>query len=346
MLPVLAMGAGMFFAQRISRLIGEHQTVTVSLLAIGLAISFRSYANSANALIASAVVAGAGVALIQALTPIIIKRTFKSHVPVMMGIYITAVMGGAALASGLSPFLMSQSGGTWNTVLASWSLLTLLALMLWISCSSVLAHQVPLIVTQEKSFRFISRAWLLGLFFGLGTSCYTCVLAWLAPYYTEKGWNPQQAGLILSFVTVMEVIAGLSIPILIGRRSDKRWLLTSLLLLIGCGFLGLLLSFDFLPLLWPCFLGLGIGGLFPISLIVSMDHIEDAEQSGALTAFVQGIGYLIASMSPLVAGVVRDTAGSFELAWWLLIVLVFGMIGIAWRFNPKTYSHAIERNCP
>jgi CP family cyanate transporter-like MFS transporter len=60
MLPVLAMGAGMFFAQRISRLIGEHQTVTVSLLAIGLAISFRSYANSANALIASAVVAGAG----------------------------------------------------------------------------------------------------------------------------------------------------------------------------------------------------------------------------------------------------------------------------------------------
>jgi cyanate permease len=52
--------------------------------------------------------------------------------------------------------------------------------------------------------------------------------------------------------------------------------------------------------------GLGIGSLFPLSLIVTLDHADDPARAGRLTAFVQGGGYIIASIMPFVAGWMRS----------------------------------------
>jgi CP family cyanate transporter-like MFS transporter len=85
-------------------------------------------------------------------------------------------------------------------------------------------------------------------------------------------------------------------------------------------------------------LGLGIGGLFPMSLIVSLDHLDNPQQAGALTAFVQGIGYLIAGLSPLMAGMIRDRLGSLEWAWWSLTLVMVVMLLMVRRFNPGHYA--------
>ncbi|MFH7365691.1 MFS transporter, partial [Pseudomonas syringae pv. tagetis] len=77
-----------------------------------------------------------------------------------------------------------------------------------------------------------------------------------------------------------------------------RVALAVLLELKMIGYAGLILMPRQLGLLWACLLGLGIGGLIPMSLVVSMDLLDDPQQAGALTAFVQGTGYLIASLSP------------------------------------------------
>jgi len=112
--------------------------------------------------------------------------------------------------------------------------------------------------------------------------------------------------------------------------------------LISAGFCGLILSPQHLSLLWPCLLGLGIGGLFPMSLIVSLDHLPDPRRAGGLTAFVQGIGYLIAGLSPLLAGVIRDQLGSFEWAWWSLTAVMLVMILMVLRFDPRHYRQHIR----
>lgn len=52
-------------------------------------------------------------------------------------------------------------------------------------------------------------------------------------------------------------------------------------------------------------LGLGIGALFPLSLIVTLDHADEPAIAGRLSAFVQGGGYIIASMMPFAAGWLR-----------------------------------------
>ncbi|MGF6153469.1 cyanate transporter [Pseudomonas fluorescens] len=340
MLPVMAMGLAMFFGMSVSRRLGEHRTVVLSLLIIGLATVSRLFLDSAAELILSAVLAGIGIALIQALMPALIKSRFGDNVSLFMGLYVTSIMGGAAIAASFAPLVMTHTG-SWRVGLAIWALLALLALLLWYRQRHAVPA-MPATVQRKEAFFSNSRAWLLAIFFGLGTASYTCVLAWLAPYYVEKGWSEQNAGLLLGFLTAMEVISGLLTPAIANRSRDKRLVLVVLLGLIMAGFCGLILSPQHLSLLWPCLLGLGIGGLFPMSLIVSLDHLDNPQRAGGLTAFVQGIGYLIAGVSPLIAGMIRDQLGSFEWAWWALTAVMLLMVLMVLRFDPRHYAKHID----
>lgn len=333
MLPVMAMGLAMFFGLSISERLGEQRTILLSLLIIGLATLSRLFIDSAFELIVSAIVVGIGIALIQALMPVLIKSRFPDNVALCMGVYVTSIMGGAAIAASFAPLVLAQAG-SWRVGLAIWAALALIALLVW----CLQPAQTVSRVTQRESFITRRRAWLLAIFFGLGTASYTCVLAWLAPYYVEKGWSEQTAGLLLGFLTAMEVISGLAVPAIANRSHDRRGILAFLLMLIIGGFCGMILAPAHLVLLWPCLLGLGIGGLFPMSLIVALDHCDEPQRAGRLTAFVQGIGYLIAGLSPLLAGLIRDRLGNFEGAWWALTAVMVIMLLMAMRFDPRHYA--------
>ena len=341
MLPVMAMGLAMFFGMGLAKRFGEHRSIAVSLLVIGVATLSRLFLDSALELIVSAIAAGVGIAMIQAVMPALIKSRFSADVSLFMGLYVTAIMGGAALAASFSPFVLVQTG-SWRIGLAIWAGLAVLALVCWSAQRAALPVLPQAGSDKQEGFFGNGRAWLLAIFFGLGTASYTCVLAWLAPYYVEQGWSEQHAGLLLGFLTAMEVISGLVTPALANRRRDKRGVLAVLLVLIILGFCGLILAPQHLSLLWPCLLGLGIGGLFPMSLILSLDHLDHPRRAGSLTAFVQGIGYLIAGLSPLIAGMIRDQLGSFEWAWWSLTAVIVLMLLIVTRFNPRHYAQHIR----
>ncbi|MNU09295.1 putative cyanate transporter [compost metagenome] len=56
---------------------------------------------------------------------------------------------------------------------------------------------------------------------------------------------------------------------------------------------------------------------------------------------MQGIGYLIAGVSPLLAGMIRDLSGSFEWAWWSLTAVMLVMILMVLRLDPRYYARHI-----
>ena len=224
MLPVMAMGLAMFFGMGLAKRFGEHRSIVLSLLVIGAATLSRLFLDSAMELIVSAIAAGVGIAMIQALMPALIKSRFSDNVSLFMGLYVTAIMGGAALAAAFSPFVQVQTG-SWRIGLAIWAFLALLALVFWYAQRLVLPPLPQAAAGPQESFFGNGRAWLLAIFFGLGTASYTCVLAWLAPYYVEQGWSEQDAGLLLGFLTAMEVVSGLLTPALANRSRDKRLVL-------------------------------------------------------------------------------------------------------------------------
>ena len=73
----------------------------------------------------------------------------------------------------------------------------------------------------------------------------------------------------------------------------------------------------------------------------ALPHDLSGGQRRGLTAFVQGIGYLIAGVSPLLAGMIRDLSGSFEWAWWSLTAVMLVMMLMALRLNPRYYARHI-----
>ena len=160
----------------------------------------------------------------------------------------------------------------------------------------------------------------------------------------------QSQPLIPSFNLFYARNYGAAFSFLADHGGWQRWffagiavaIVAVLLVLIITGFCGLILSPQHLSLLWPCLLGLGIGGLFPMSLILSLDHLDNPRRAGGLTAFVQGIGYLIAGLSPLIAGMIRDQLGSFQWAWWSLTAVIVVMLLIVTQFNPKHYAQHIR----
>ena len=65
----------------------------------------------------------------------------------------------------------------------------------------------------------------------------------------------------------------------------------------------------------------------------AMDQIDDPSRSGDLLAFVQGGGYIIASLSPLAAGLLRDHMADLTGAWVLMGagVVVLGVMTLQFR---------------
>ena len=114
------------------------------------------------------------------------------------------------------------------------------------------------------------QAQRLVLFFGIGTGAYTLVLAWRPPYYVGLGVGEDVAGYLLAGLTLTEVVAGLVVAAVIDRFRDRRWPLATTLSLIIAGLACLVLAPIALAVPAMILLGLGIGALFPLSLIVTL----------------------------------------------------------------------------
>ena len=122
---------------------------------------------------------------------------------------------------------------------------------------------------------------------------------------------------------------------LIGRLPDRR---PALYLAIGSLLVGLAgLAIAPLAFAWPASVlaGLGIGALFPLSLIVTMDHAATPAQAGRLAAFVQGVGYLIAATFPYAAGLIRQHVSDLRPAWGVMMAICAILFGMALRFRPQ-----------
>ncbi|WP_256679391.1 CynX/NimT family MFS transporter [Pseudomonas sp. Fl4BN1] len=339
-LPVICMGLVALLGVRIEARLGERRGVSLGLLLVLLACLMRLFFGQAAALLATALLGGAGVALIQALLPALIKRQFQQRVALAMGVYSAALMGGGGIAALLSPQVANHFAN-WQVGLGIWLLPAMAALLLWV-CLPLGAGRRHGKLTSTTGLWSNRRAWLLALYFGLVNCGYMSMVAWLPAYYLQMGWSATQSGSLLAFMTLFQVTAALLMPALAQRSSDRRPLLGISLTAQAVGFLGLVLWPLQSPHLWVALIGFGLGACFALSLILTLDHRRDPREAGQLAAFVQGVGFLINAVSPWLSGWLRQVTGSFVSAWWVLIVGVLAMLLLTRIFSPASYQTGLR----
>ncbi|MDQ0143520.1 cyanate transporter [Cupriavidus necator] len=358
LLPMLLMGVGAFFAPAMRARLGARTAVLGALALLGAGCALRLGAAGGAWLIASAGLCGLGVAVVQAACPGLVKQEFPARVAPVMGLYSAALMGGGALGAQLSPYV-TELAGSWREALALWALPALAALALgWVALPRGAAKPAPAALPGTPTSRAASasgktrvllrrpRTWLLMACFGVMNGGYASLVAWLAPFYQSHGWSAPASGSLVALMAVAQAAAALLLPALAARCLDRRaWMVLALALQVA-GFAGLALWPDVAPHAWAVVGGAGLGGCFALYLVVALDHLPDPDSAGALSAVMQGGGFLLASLAPWITAMLHDRTGDFAAGWWYHLACAAVVCVLTMRLDPARYGAAFALPTP
>lgn len=354
LLPMVLMGIGGWLAPSALLRLGARTAIcgSLALIALGCALRLLPAGNATGTLlIATAGLCGAGVALVQSILPGLIKRQSPHNVAPMMGLYSAALMGGGALSAQLSPLAM-QWGMNWQQALAIWAIPVLLALPLaWHALSLMRDKASPVAPVQPASATSAHsdtawllrrrRTWLLLISFGLMNGGYASTVAWLAPFYQTHDWTATQSGSLLAILSIAQAASALTMPALARHNMDRRvWFVVALLLQVA-GFAGLALWPDLAPTLNAIVLGFGLGGCFSLFMLVALDHLPVPTQAGALNSLMQGGGFVLAALAPLVMAQLHQLSGNWASGWLYQASVAALVLLLVTRFNPKQYARVM-----
>ena len=253
LVPMLLMGLVAFAGPAVQARLGGRRAVLLALALLAAGSSLRLWASAGWQLIGTAAMLGLGAAVVQAVLPGIIKRQFPRHVGVVMGLYSSMLMAGGALGAQLSP-LAAAASGDWRIGLAWMAVPALLALAL---AARSLPPDEAVRSGRMAAATYLARprVWLLMACFGLVNGGYSSVVAWLAPFYQERGWSAAASGSLLAALTVCQAAAALLLPVLARKHEDRRPWLWLTLVLQAAGFAALAWRPDAAPIAWAMLLG-------------------------------------------------------------------------------------------
>jgi CP family cyanate transporter-like MFS transporter len=171
--------------------------------------------------------------------------------------------------------------------------------------------------------------------------------AWLPSALSEHGWSHSSAANVLTVTNAVTVPFTVALAWRGDRFGSRRFWLSAGASLALVGVLGLVLA-PAAGWLWATLLGAAIGLLFPSMLTLPLDAADRPEEVGAMAAMMLFGGYTVAALAPFLLGALRDAAGSFTLALWLIAADATIMLIVALLLTPARLARrsADEHSAP
>ncbi|MFU1898860.1 CynX/NimT family MFS transporter [Bacillus thuringiensis] len=333
-IPVFCMGTFALLTGKVIKKYGAEKSIMACLILIGLATCMRAFTFSISTLFASSLFIGIGIALAGPLLSGFIKEKFPTKIGLMIGIYSVGMGTGASLSAGLTIPLQHVLKGSWNMALAFWGALTIIAIIFWYPVMKRKKNTS----TQNKKNNSLplrnKKAWLFTIFFGLQSGIFYSITTWLAPANQSMGVSSEQAGTLITVFTVIQMICSFLIPTLADIYKNRAlWLLGSIcFVLVG-------LSLMIYPLTTPwtpsILLGIGLGGVFPLALMLPLYETKTSEDASAWTATMQSGGYIMGGFIPVLAGIARDYFDSYTQVFIIMALLSLILLLLTLVMNKK-----------
>jgi len=330
-LPVLAFAGLGAFAPRLARRFGPARVIIVGLGVLAAGLALRAYAPGTALFLLLSVVSLAGIAVVNVLLPMVVKQEFPTQVGTMTGLYTVALNLGATLAAAATVPLTDAFGGDWRLGLACWAVLAAVALPAWIPLARE-KHDVSAQPAAHTLVR-VSRhpvAWALAVYFGLQSTSAYVIIGWLPQIYRDAGLSADEAGLLFAATSLLGVPLGFALSAIAGRLKSQSLMAAALAAFGVAGYLGLWWDPATAPWLWAILLGV-VNTAFP--LVLTMIGLRGSTPATVvrLSAFAQGVGYLIAIPGPILVGVLHDHTDGWRVPLALMIALMIpqGVAGVA-----------------
>jgi CP family cyanate transporter-like MFS transporter len=322
-LPLVCFGAMALLAPLVASRLGFARAIGFAMLILSGGLVLR-VAGDVPALYVGTFLAGASIAVVNVLLPVLVKRRFGTRTGAATTVYSTAMIGSASLASGITVPIEHWLGGGWRVGLGVWAVPAALAFLFWApqlrGSADHAATPVPLGAALRLWRDPVARQ--LTLFFGLQAASFYAILSWLPTILKAQGIGATDAGVLLAVSALMGLPGALLIPGIAVRARNQRFLALALCCSTATGFVGLIAAPTAVPLLWAVLIGIGQGASFPLALTLIVLRSDSVETTTALSTLTQGCGYLIAACGPLALGAVHDLTGSWSAAVALLLALL------------------------
>lgn len=305
-----------------TRRFGIEPVLIVALLAIVIGNGVRGLSVSLPMLLLGSAVTFAGFGVGNVLLPPLVKKYFPDRIGLMTTVYATAL----SVSTFLPPLLavpVADAAG-WQYSLGMWAVFAVLALIPWLTLS--LGHRPDkTALPEEAQPQLLVRAWRssvgwsLAIVFAVSSLNAYAMFAWLPALLIDSaGVSPGQAGALLSLYAAMGLPASLVIPLLATRLRHVGVLVYLGVAFFIVGYLGLLLVPSQLTWLWVALAGCG-PLIFPLSLALINLRTRTHEGAVALSGFVQGTGYTIGALGPLLVALLHDQTGGWTVPLLMLI---------------------------
>lgn len=319
-LPLIAFAVVSPMAATLAKKQGLERTLFVALLFILAGVAARVINISAMLFVGTAII-GVGIAIANVLLPSLIKRDFPAKVALMTSAYVLTM---GVVSGGFSTlvFPLSQLNGLgWQLALGSSALITLASIIVWMSQLS--KHTKPASIAQHtdtsKSVWRYLLAWQITLLLGLNSFLNYIIITWLPSILTETGHSATQAGAYHGAFQIATALPGLILIPLLAKLKDQSALSFILAILSALSALGLLYMPSF-AFVWTLMLGFCSGACFILGLSFISLRTDDSQQAASLSGMSQSVGYLLAAIGPMLAGVLHTTTGSWSAPLWLCAI--------------------------
>jgi MFS transporter, CP family, cyanate transporter len=325
--PVICFGVVSAFTAWLNRRYGEEMILLVALVLLTAGLLLRGVAPGVM-LFPGTVLAASAIAVLNVLLSSMAKRRWPERAGLLIGIYLTTLSAGAILSSLLSVPLYDRSGSV-QLALGVWAVPAALAVLLWLPqlryrtvglAPAAADGTVAPARAGVKVYRY-ALTWQVTAFMGLQSLLYYAALSWLPTIFQDRGDSAVTAGNLLALMGVGNLATSLLVPVLAHRRPSQRGLVVPSLIGTAAGLAGSLWA----PLgsapFWVLVLGVSQGSCLGLAIFFMLARAPDAGVAASLSAFAQSVGYLVASVGPLVVGLLHSVTGSWNLPMVLLLVL-------------------------
>ncbi len=334
-LPVLCMGLFAPVSQVLARRVGREATVGWALVLLLLGQAARLVADALPVLLLSTVAVGVGIALAGTVLPGIVKEFFAERSGTMTGVYLLAMMVGAATSSALA-VPVADALGSWQESLSVWGLLAVVGLAAWLPVVRRVNDRGSVDPGDERTplpYRS-PTTWLLAGYLALQSLSFYSQIAWIPPTYESHGWTARDAGLLLALWSIAQLVTGVTGPALADRVRDRRPLIA---VAVGCnmvGLAGIAFAPEAAPVVWILLLAFGQGGGFALALVKLVDYAPTPAASARLSALVFLVSYSTAALGPFLFGAVHDATDGFTVPFGCLLLVATVQLTLVPRLRP------------
>ncbi|MEU5263073.1 MFS transporter [Amycolatopsis sp. NPDC021455] len=302
-LPLWAIGLGGWATPWLCGRLGTYRTVAVALAGLVLSLSGRVLGGSAQLLTGTAL-ACLSIAVLGTVLPLLAKGSAA----------FTFGLGLGSTAGALvTPSVVMAS--SWRAALGLWAIVALLALQAW--------QRIPGEFPAPQRATGAKPAVALTIHFGLISTVTFLVMGWLPGILRDAGVPATTAGGCLALSMAMGLPMMLLVPGWTRRWRNQTLLVVTLAAPNVIGVSGLLLAPAAAPWLWAVATGTGMGSL---AFVLTTISLRSKDSSLALSAVVQGVGYVIAGFGVLACGWLHTHTGAWRTPLLLVLAILLGQV--------------------